>query len=30
MLDTYYMRQNDKRSQPAHVNAMGLALNVFF
>jgi hypothetical protein len=30
MLDTYYMRQNDRRSQPAHVNAVGLALNVFF
>lgn len=30
MLDTYYMRQDDRRSQPAHVNALGLALNVFF
>jgi uncharacterized protein DUF2490 len=30
MLDTYYMRQNDRRSQPAHVNALGLALNLFF
>jgi hypothetical protein len=30
LLDTYYMRQNDWRSQPAHVNALGLALNLFF
>jgi hypothetical protein len=30
MLDIYYMRQNDTRSQPAHVNALGLALNTFF
>jgi hypothetical protein len=30
LLDTYYMRQNAKRSQPAHVNGLGLALNVFF
>jgi hypothetical protein len=30
LLDIYYMRQNDTRSQPAHVNALGLALNLFF
>jgi Protein of unknown function (DUF2490) len=30
MLDTYYARQHDTRSEPAYVNALGLALNVFF
>jgi Protein of unknown function (DUF2490) len=30
MLDTYYSRQDDDRSEPAHVNALGLALNLFF
>ncbi len=30
ILDTYYCRQNDSRSSVAHVNAFGLALNLFF
>ena len=30
MVDTYYMRQNDSRSEPHHVNAFGLVLNLFF
>ena len=30
ILDTYYCRQNDSRSSIAHVNAFGLALNLFF
>jgi hypothetical protein len=30
MLDTYYARQNDTRGEPAHINALGLALNLFF
>lgn len=30
ILDTYYCRQNDSHSSVAHVNAFGLALNVFF
>ncbi len=30
VLDVYYMRQNDSRSQPAHVNGIGTALNIYF
>ena len=30
ILDTYYCRQNDSRSSIAHVDAFGLALNLFF
>lgn len=30
VLDVYVMRQNDSRSQPRHVNAAGLALNIYF
>jgi hypothetical protein len=30
IVDTYFMRQNDSRSSPNHVNAVGLALNLFF
>ena len=30
VLDTYYCRQNDSASSPAHVNALGLTLKVFF
>lgn len=30
VLDTYYVRQNDSRSSPAHVNALGVALNLFY
>jgi hypothetical protein len=30
VLDTYYCRQDDKQSSIAHVNALGLALNLFF
>ena len=30
VLDTYYCRQNDSRSSIAHVNAFGLAFNLFF
>lgn len=30
ILDTYYCRQDDSRSSIAHVNAFGLALNLFF
>jgi len=30
VLDTYYCRQDDSHSSPEHVNAFGLALNLFF
>ena len=30
ILDSYYVRQNDSRSSPAHLNAFGLAVNLFF
>lgn len=30
ILDTYYCRQDDPHSSPEHVNAVGLALNLFF
>lgn len=30
ILDTYYCRQNDSRASVAHVNALGLALNLYF
>jgi hypothetical protein len=30
VLDTYYCRQDDSQPSPAHVNALGLALNVYF
>ena len=30
MIDVYFMRQNDSRSNPPHVNAIGAALNLFF
>jgi hypothetical protein len=30
ILDTSYTRQDDARGSPAHVNAFGLALNLFF
>ena len=30
ILDSYYCRQNDSRSSVAHVNASGLALNLYF
>ncbi len=30
VLDTYYVRQDDSRSSPAHVNAFGMALNLFY
>jgi uncharacterized protein DUF2490 len=30
VLDSYYCRQNDSRSSIAHVNAVGLALNLYF
>jgi hypothetical protein len=30
VLDSYYVRQDDSRSSPAHVNALGLAFNLFF
>jgi hypothetical protein len=30
MIDTYFARQNDWRSQPAHLNALGVALNLSF
>ncbi len=30
ILDTYYCRQDDSRSSVGHVNAFGLALNLFF
>ncbi len=29
MIDAYYMRQNDSRSSPPHVNAIGAGLNLF-
>lgn len=29
-LDTYFVRQDDSRSSPAHVNAFGVALNLFY
>jgi hypothetical protein len=29
-LDLYYMRQNDSRSSPAHVNAVGAGLIFHF
>jgi hypothetical protein len=30
VLDTYYLRQNDTRSTPHHVNALGLTFNLYF
>ena len=30
ILDVYYMRQNDSRSNPAHVNAIGASLAFYF
>jgi len=30
VLDTYYARQNDSVSSPAHVNAFGLTLGLYF
>lgn len=30
MLDVYVMRQNDSRSQPSRVRALGMALNIYF
>ncbi len=30
VLDMYLMRQNDSRSQPHHVNGVGLAVSVYF
>jgi Protein of unknown function (DUF2490) len=30
VLDIYYLRQNDSRSQPRHVNAIGIAFNIYF
>ncbi len=30
ILDSYYVRQDDSRGSPAHVNAFGLAFNLFF
>lgn len=30
VLDLYFMRQNDSRSQPTHVNALGLTVNLYY
>jgi hypothetical protein len=30
ILDTYYLRQNDSKSTPQHVNALGVTFNLFF
>jgi len=30
VLETYYLRQNDSRSNPPHVNAFGLTINLYF
>lgn len=30
VLDVYLLRQNDSRSQPSHVQALGVALNIYF
>jgi hypothetical protein len=30
VLDVYYMRQNDSRSSPRHINAVGLVVNLHF
>src|SRR6185295_19849178 len=30
VLDVYLMRQNDSRSEPHHVNALGMAFNIYF
>ena len=30
VLDVYLLRQNDSRSQPSHVKALGMALNIYF
>jgi hypothetical protein len=30
VLDLYYMRQNDSRSDPPHVNALGASLSLYF
>ena len=30
VLDVYVLRQNDSRSEPSHVNAVGLALGIYF
>ena len=30
VLDVYLMRQNDSRSQPRHLNAVGMAFNIYF
>ena len=30
VLDLYLMRQNDSRSQPAHVKALGIAFSIYF
>jgi hypothetical protein len=30
VLDIYLMRQNDSRSQPSHVNALGMAFSIYF
>ena len=30
VLDFYFMRQNDSRSQPHHVNAIGVVTNLYF
>ena len=30
VLDVYLMRQNDSRSEPQHLNALGMAFNIYF
>jgi hypothetical protein len=30
VLDTYYLRQNDSRSTPPHINVFGLKFNLYF
>jgi hypothetical protein len=30
VLETYYLRQNDSRSSPPHVNAFGLTISLYF
>jgi hypothetical protein len=30
VLDVYLLRQNDSRSQPRHLNAVGMAFNIYF
>jgi hypothetical protein len=30
VLDIYLMRENDSRTEPHHVNALGIAFNIYF